>query len=312
MAESREFATAASESSTAYALYAMRAAAHATRNLQLLDQVIACVARRQLAPESLQQSLAAIARTRAPSLEREANLAAARFVAGLMSSAPLPVESTEQVAGVDPSAIDESLERLGRDVHARASAALATYQSRIDSVAAGEISPDDSRRAVRKDYTRGVSRELVRVSQLWFDLLGDLDHIRSRFTEEYLLDALRRASPIGFDGDQVELTGRLSTRASTIVTLENTRPEPVTLRCAVRDIRRADAVGPAFVPAIVLTPTEVVLDVDRVANIGVSLQLDETIYDADVRYIGAFEISRDGAPRIDIPLTITPMASSLA
>ncbi len=312
MAESREFANAASESSAAYALYVLRATAHATRILQLLDQVVACVARRQLTPETLEQSLAAVGRTRAASLERDAKTAAARFVAGLVSSAIIPVDASEPRVDVDPSELDAALERVEREAVARSAAALATYQSRIDSVVAGELSPDDSRRAIRKDYTRGLSRELIRASQLWFELLGDLDHIRARFTEEYLLDALRRANPIGFHGDTVELTGRLNTTASTIISLENTRREPVVLRCAVRDVRRADAIGPAFVPNIVLDPSEVVVDADRAASIGVSLWLDDAIYAADARYVGAFEITRDGAPRIDVPLSITPMTSQVA
>ena len=312
MAESREFVTAASETGAAHTLYMLRAAAHATRSLQLLDQVIACVARRQLTPAALEQSLRAFLSTHAGSLERDARAATTRFVGGLMSSAIVPSHDAEPRVDIDRSDLDGSLERVAREATARAAAAMSMYQSSIDSLGAGEITLDELRRSLRKEYNRSVSRELSRAAELWFGLLADLDDMRAKLTEQYLLDALRSANPIGFDGDGVELTGRVNTTVSTTVTLENTMAEQVVLRCAVSDVRRADAIGPAFVPNIVLTPAELVVDADRIATVAVSLWLDDAIYDTDARYIGALGISRDGAPRVDVPLSITPMTQALA
>jgi hypothetical protein len=37
-----------------------------------------------------------------------------------------------------------------------------------------------------------------------------------------------------------------------------------------------------------------------------SLWLDEAIYERGSPYVGALHITRDGAPRLEIPLRITP------
>jgi len=282
MAESREFAAAASECSTAYALYIMRAAAHAARSGQLFEQVIGCVARRQLSPEALEGSLTTFLTAHESAMAVEVQGAVARFVAALEASVIL---STEIVT---------------------------SYRSRIDSVIAGDATPDEQRRAIRKDYNRGVSREISRLATCWFELLGALDDVRAKATEQYLLEALRSATPIGLGGDRVELAGRLKSTASTTVSLENTRQERVLLRCTVSDVRRADAIGPSFVPKIVLTPSEIVLEAERTANLGVSLWLDETIFESGTRYVGSLHISRDGGDRQDVPLSIAPMPSLMS
>jgi hypothetical protein len=77
----------------------------------------------------------------------------------------------------------------------------------------------------------------------------------------------------------------------------------------VSDVRRADAIGPAFVPEIVVTPSEIALEADRTANLGVSLWLDDTVFESGARYVGSLHISRDGGERQDVPLSIATMPS---
>ena len=120
------------------------------------------------------------------------------------------------------------------------------------------------------------------------------------------MTVLRSVDPVGFHGDVVEIAGPLNTTAATVVTLDGGEMERAVVRCAVSDVRRADGVGPAFIPQLVLAPEEIVLGRERDAQLSLSLWLDETIYDRETPYVGALHLTRDGAPRLEIPLRITP------
>jgi hypothetical protein len=310
MAESRDFANAATESSTAHALYLLRAATHASRTLQLMEQVVGCVARRQLTPELLRESLIAFIREHGASSTQQTNAAVARFFAGLATSTFLPAERDASPPELDRDELDRSLQPFASRALAVNVRALDTFVSRLSAVASGEVTPDAFRRSARKDYSRHLSTSLGRAATHWFQLLGDLGQAQAGASEQYLLGVLRQASPVGFDTDVVELTGAVDTTISTTVSLENTLPEPLVLHCAVSDLRRADGIGPAFPSRLVVSPAEIVLERDRSQDVRLSLWLDGAVYEPDASYVGALHVSREGAARVDVPLRVTPMAVS--
>jgi hypothetical protein len=275
MPDTRDFTNAADEMATAYAQYVMRTGVASAHPLHLYEQVIRCVARRQLAPDALHSSLMRIAVTRAQSTQTNVAAAVARFIETLAS------------INVTPD----------------------TFYANLAALAAGTQTPSDVRRATAKEFNTNLTSTLTCGARAWFDLLGALDEERGRFAEEYLVDVLRRANPIGFHGDVVELSGPMNTRLTTMLTLDNTRDEPTVIRCAVSDVRRADGVGPAFAPALVFTPEEIIVEGAGDAQLSVSLWLDSAVYHTQSPYVGSLHLSRDDAPRLDIPLRITPSPS---
>ncbi len=196
--------------------------------------------------------------------------------------------------------------RLAERVADRNRRAASAYYAQLAAVATGETTADAFRRLARKDTARTFAQELSRASRIWFAYLGDLDEERARFADQYLMGALRAVNPVGFDGDVVELAGPVNTMVSTVVTVDNTLAEPTVIRCGVSEVRRADGVGPAFAPALVVAPEDVVLERDAEGSVELSLWLDDAIYDPGTAYIGALRLARDGAPRRDVPLRITP------
>jgi hypothetical protein len=309
MAESRDFSNAASGVSTAYAYYLLRAAAHSVRSLHLYEQVIGCVARRQLSPETLQDSLTRFAHARAGEASMRATAATARFVAGLASSTFVPVDGAATPVDVDAADLPGSLERLADHAAAHNARAIETLLSQLATVAAGEITTDDFRRAIVKRDNRAIAGELSRCAHLWFELLSELDELRAHSAEQYLMGVLRNVNPIGFEKDVVELAGPVNTTISTVVSLENTRRERAVIQCSVSDVRRANGIGPAFMPDVVLTPEELSLDCDGEASVRLSLWLDDAIYEVGSPYVGALHISLADEPQLDLPLRITPTVS---
>ncbi len=306
MTEFRDFPSAAADISTAYAHFVLRTTAHSERTMHLCEQVIGCVARRQLNPDSLQQSLAEFVREHASQSAALTTAAAARLLAGLASSEFLPADSNEPLPDFDFSDLTVCLQRLGDHTAGRNARALAAYQEQLAEVAAGKMTTYKFRRGIGKQYNRVVTGELTRVARLWFDFLGDLEDIRARFAEQYLLAELRNVAPLGFDASVVELTGPINTTSSAEISVENTGAGRSLIQCSVSDVRRADGIGPAFAPEVVLTPAELLLDRGRDASLRLSLRLDETIYQPGVPYIGVLHLVRAGEPRLDLPLRIRP------
>ncbi|HEY4133417.1 MAG TPA: hypothetical protein VGM50_22550 [Gemmatimonadaceae bacterium] len=275
MADTRDFLNASDDIATAFAQYLMRATVASTHAMHLYEQVIKCVARRQISPDTLRQSLLRIAMTRAHSSQTNVAAAAGRFVESI---------ATHNVTDT-------------------------TFYAELAALAAGTKTPGDFRRATNKQFNNTLASALSSGANAWFELLGTLDEERGKFAEEYLVDVLRRANPIGFDGDVVELSGPIDSELSTTLTLDNTLTKRAVIHCGVSDVRRADGVGPAFIPALVFAPEEVIVEGANDAQLSVSLWLDSALYETQSPYVGSLHISRDDAPRLDIPLRITPTPS---
>jgi hypothetical protein len=274
MADTRELTNAADDIVAAYAQYLLRGAVASTHALHLYEQVIGCVARRQITPDMLQTSLITFARGQTHASQTNIAAAATRFVDALASLS------------------------VTRD----------TYFTDLAAVAAGDKPAAEFRRAFAKQLNSSLASTLTRGAAAWFELLGTLDEERGRFAESYLVDALRRANPIGFHGDVVELSGPINTEISTTVTLDNTLPERTVIHCGVSDVRRADGIGPAFIPHLVFAPEAIIVEGANDAELSLSLWLDGAVYAPQSSYVGSLHIMRDDAPRLDIPLRITPTA----
>ena len=102
--------------------------------------------------------------------------------------------------------------------------------------------------------------------------------------------------------------------ASASLSLTNTQDQPAIIRGSVTDIRRADGVGPAFAPKIIIAPDALELRPGAEASMILSLQLDAGDYAPEVLYVGAVHITRQGEPRVEVPLRVraTPAAPAAA
>jgi hypothetical protein len=275
MADTRDLMNAGDDIGTACAQYLMQSAVASTHAVHLYEQVIGCVARRQISPDTLQRSLMRFTAERAVASQTNVAAAAARFIEALSSL------------------------NVTRD----------TFFTDLVAVASGAKQPREVRRSSTQQLNATLAGTLITGARAWFELLGALDEERGRFAEAYLIDVLRRANPIGFHGDVVELSGPMNSELTTTITLDSTLTAPTMVRCGVSDVRRADGIGPAFMPALVFAPEEIIVEGANDAQLSVSLWLDSTVYHTQSSYVGSLHISREDAPRLDIPLRITPTPS---
>jgi hypothetical protein len=141
------------------------------------------------------------------------------------------------------------------------------------------------------------------VTRLSFALLNDLTDVRTKYQEDCLREALSIGTPAG--GHAITLVAEIGTTASASLSVAGTAPSRTTVRCIATDVRRADGVGPAFVPAIVITPNVLEVDPGAEAVVAISLPLDDSLYQPDALYVGDLQIVLGSESRIDVPLRIT-------
>lgn len=286
--------------SAAYAHYLLRAAQQTARTQSLSYLVLQRVSRGELSPATLRDALTAFAERRGGDYGTRVANASARFFSGLVQIAvgartppPPPYDPA------DPYGWYQRLTAYAADLQQRS---LNAYREQLERAARG-----DGSASVAEEYTRRAHEQVEALGRLYFELLETIGAIGAAGEEEFLRTVLANA-PADRDAPVVELTAPLGASASAVVSLENTRTDPAVIRCLVTDVRRADGIGPSFVPEIVVDPDGLMLDPEQEGSVRLSLTLDAAIYTAGADYVGAVQVLRHGEPRLDLPLRIRAAA----
>jgi hypothetical protein len=286
--------------SAAYAHYLLRAAQQTARTQSLSYLVLQRVSRGELSPATLRDALTAFAERRGGDYGTRVANASARFFSGLVQIAvgartppPPPYDPA------DPYGWYQRLTAYAADLQQRS---LNAYREQLERAARG-----DGSASVAEEYTRRAHEQVEALGRLSFELLETIGAIGAAGEEEFLRNVLANA-PADRDAPVVELTAPLGASASAVVSLENTRTDPAVIRCLVTDVRRADGIGPSFVPKIVVDPDGLMLDPEQEGSVRLSLTLDAAIYTAGADYVGAVQVLRHGEPRLDLPLRIRAAA----
>ena len=312
----------AAEWAALYGQYLTRAAGQSARTLELYQQVLERVARGELAPTVLQDMLAGFAQARGTSYTERLTELSMRFFSGMVQISTaysqdlaelvlpgiaVPLAPPPPFDAADPAGWFQQL----TDYAGRLSAdAVKTYQSLLDRVAAGGVTPGRLQQ-VSSDYLqRHLPEYLRRLGTLCFDLLNGLNDVRTHYEEEYLAGVLATANrPPGEEGSfALHLAAPLGRMASASLAVANTQEEPAVVRCRVTDVRRADGVGPGFSPKITIAPERLELRPGEEASLALSLRLDEADYAPGVLYVGAVHVTGHEEVPLEVPLRITATA----
>ena len=160
-----------------------------------------------------------------------------------------------------------------------------------------------SERTAPEVETIGPPHELfARMTRLYFELLGRFTDLQTTQIEG-CLQALLDAADAG--SGALALSATLGDTAASSLIVENSGSEPLLISCQATSVRRADGVGPAFVPAIALTPLEDTVGPGEELRVRTSLSLDPGVYEPDVLYIGALCLMRQQSLYLEVPLHIT-------
>ena len=153
--------------------------------------------------------------------------------------------------------------------------------------------------------TIGPPHELfARITRLYFDLLTRLTDLQTTQIDG-CLQGLLDAADTGVGSGALALSASPGDTAASSLIVENSGSEPLLVSCQATTVRRADGVGPAFVPAIALTPLENTVAPGEELRVHTSLSLDPGVYEPDVLYVGALRLMRQQSLYLEVPLHIT-------
>ena len=150
---------------------------------------------------------------------------------------------------------------------------------------------------------------LARITRLYFELLTRFTDLQTTQIED-CLRALLDAAGAGAGSGALALRAPLGGTAASSLIVENSGSEPLLVSCLATAVRRADGVGPAFVPAIALTPLEDTVRPGEELRVTTALSLDPDVYEPDVLYIGALRLMRQQSLHLEVPLHITATRSA--
>jgi len=161
-----------------------------------------------------------------------------------------------------------------------------------------------------RSQTTGPAPELfARLTRLYFELLTRFTDLQTAQIDD-CLHALLTAGGDEAASEALSLRAPLGDIASSSLIVENSGSEPFVVGCLATAVRRADGIGPAFVPALALAPAEQTLVPGEETQILTSLRLDAGVYEPDVLYIGALRVMRQQHLHIEVPLHITATRSA--
>jgi hypothetical protein len=316
---------AAGEWFAAYTAYLKRAADQSSETIALYQEVTDRVVRGDLAPTATQDMLNSFVQARGTVYSEQVGELLLRFftemvristtfanelgqevLPGAAAAAHIPRLSFDTG---DPAAwfaqLNEFAQRLGASIGA-------VYQSLIDRAAAGDLERGKLEDATAGYMQRRLPKLLAELSTLYFGLLNGLTDLRIRAEREYLRGVLESSGATnGAAPFELSLRAPLGETATASVSIENTREDTARIRCLVRDIRRADGVGPALAPDLNFEQDELTLAPGEQATLGIRLALEPGKFEAGVRYVGTLEITGHGDPRLEVPLRIEPLEPSV-
>jgi hypothetical protein len=305
-----------------YGEYLTLSAGQSARLLELYQEVMDHVSRGVLAPSVLQNMMVPFAQARGTELAGRLSDLSMRFLGGLVQVgtayfqqlahlAPEAAETLDPPPAFDSTDPAHTFQQLADYANRLRDQSWEAYLSMLRRVSSGDLDPEEVRRAA-SDHMEEHAPELVdRLGRLYFDLLGALSDLRAAYEEEYLEGVLAGARRDARQAaSSLELRAPLGETASGSFTLENTRDEPMTVRCRATDVRRADGVNPAFSPDLRISPDTVQLAPGAEVDIRVSILLSVDDYAPEALYVGALVISRPDESLLEVPVRIVATGSA--
>lgn len=192
----------------------------------------------------------------------------------------------------------------GRRYTDRVSELTARFVTGLIDVAAGGTAgaPADDDAAARR-----AAAQVQAFGRVYFDLLTGLVDAGAAFEDTYLRAAFAAGRRPGVPA--LHLAAPAGGPATSVLTVENTTATRDRIRLERAAVRRADGIGPAFVPDIVFEPHLLSLGPGAARDVRVSVMLDRDLFEPGAPYIGYVHLVRAEAGRMEVPLHILAAAA---
>lgn len=304
---------------TSYTQYLTRSAALSARTLNLYQLALDHVSQGKLPPTIFQDQLPAFAVAHAAEFMNRYAEVGSRFLSGVVQ---MGTQSWQEAADgngaaqtlpprfdtANPARWYEQVAEYAGQMNARA---IKAYREQLDKVAAGEATPSEVQQQTADQMSQQMPQYLERVTQLYFDLLNELNDVRSAYEETYFHGVLAAAKPEASEPRvTITLAGLTGATTSASLSVTNTTGQRARIGHRISDARRVDGAGPSLIPAITFVPETLELGPDEEGTLTISLWLDPEKYDTDVWYTGVLYLT--GGSDVPLELEIRILAKSAA
>lgn len=308
--------------SASYSQYLARSAAISARSLNLYQLALEHVAQGKLPPTIFQDHFPNFAVAHSAEFTNRFAEVGSRFLGNLLrlgSSFPQQAGGTDtaEVEGeVDPPEFDPShparwYEQMAEYAGTLNARAVKAYRSQLDRVAAGETTPSEVQQQTAEQMAERLPNYMQHMTQIYFNLLNELNEVRAAYEETYFRGLLVTAKSDHSDPIvTLTLSGPSGSTATVSLAVTNTTEQRAEIGHQVSDVRRADGIGPSFLPAVAFVPEHLEIDPNEEGTLTISLTLDTQKYDVDRLYSG--ELLLIGGSDVPLRVELRVLATSVS
>jgi hypothetical protein len=315
--------TSSADWSFTYSNFLSRASGQAAATLELYQQALIRVSEGKLEPTVFQTHFPKFIQANGAQYTNRLSELSSRFLSRLVDLSSS--HSRRGVGSVAPN-FDESelvpprfeadspmrwFEQLAEYAGKVNNRALKAYREQLDQVAAGEKTPAQVQQNTVDSLSDRFPRLLQQMTELYFDLLNDLNDVRASYERDYFQSVLALArKPERIPPVVVDLTAPRGEVAFASLSVDNTSTERCNVIFRFTDARRADGAGPAFTPELEITPPVVELASGQEQKFRLSLRLDPARFQEGAVYNCTLFVSGGDAFRIEVNLRILATAAT--
>lgn len=308
--------------STSYSQFMARSTAQSAKTLKLYQEALEYVAQGKLVPTVFQDYFPRFAQAHASEYASKVGEVGARFLSDLVQIGSFLSREQPESDGdgsfepeMSPPRFDAAnpfrwYEQLAEYAGRLSGRAVRAYRRHLDRVAAGETTPSEVQQNTSDYLARQLPDYLQHLTKLYFGLLDGLNEIRADYEDNYFRGVLATANREAEPPVVLHLRGLLGATASARLSITNTTAQQTAVNYSLTDVRRLDGQGPAFVPAITITPEQLELEAGEEGSIHLSLLLDPNDYDPGALYTGTLYISGNADLRVEMQLRITAISAN--
>ncbi len=300
-----------------YSEYVQKSTLRAARAAELNTTLLTRVAHGELTPANLEAGYASFLADNAAAYADDVAETTMRFLAGLIrSGTSYSHELVERIApgefaerpGAAPSFErgdwSAAFQRLTDYAAAENSAAAALLRALMEKVAAGSITPGDMHSLAEDFHGEHVPQTVEQLVTLFFELMTRLDETHADFGNRYLESVLARAAQTEEADATLDLVAPSGQPGSVRFAVSNDEASPTTLRVVMTDVRRADGVGPAFVPDVSIRPERLTLAPGAEEAVSLTVRLDAVTFEPGLEYVATVHVLSPGETVLALPLRI--------
>jgi hypothetical protein len=174
--------------------------------------------------------------------------------------------------------------------------ALARYQSLLERVASGRITPasiQDYARKFATDRTLLLSRDAAELQLKFFEGLLQLNQDFADDLFGHLAGDLSSGANGSIESVSLDLIGRADSTVAASLTVENTAARTSEVYCAISEFRKADGTGLTFRAPLEVEPIEFSLNPGETRSVALRLHLSPEIFAPNQNYTGTLIINQN-------------------